>query len=328
MKRRPLLATLAGLSLSPGAVRSQSKSLPVIAVLGSGSATASSSRMQMTLLEAGLREIGLNAGRDYVLSTRWAGSASSEFPALAAELLAERPAAVVVSTNLAALAVQKLSPTVPIVGTGLNAPVASGLVASLSRPGGTITGVSTMAEEVLAKLFQMTRETLPKAGRLAVIANPTNPSNPPMVAALTDLAARNEIAVDTIEVSGPADLDGGFARLAATTPAALFVLTDNSLFGLADTIIARALALGIPSVGGFSAPFAFAGGLYAYGRDVREAFQGVARLLKKILAGATPADLPFEQPTKFSLYINQRTARTLGIAVPPLLLAVADEVIE
>ena len=328
MQRRLLLATLVGVSLSPRSSRSQSKSPPVIAVLGSGAATASSSRMQMILLEAGLREVGLVAGRDYVLGSRWAGSASSEFPALAAELLAEKPAAFVVSTNLAALAVQKLSPAVPIVGTGLNAPVASGLVSSLSRPGGSITGVSTMAEEVLAKLFEMTRETLPAAGRLVVMANPTNPSNPPMVATLKDLADKREIVIDTVDVRGPADLDGCFARIASAPPAALFVLTDNSLFGLADTIITRALALGVPSVGGFSSPFAQAGGLYAYGRDVREAFQGVARLLKKILAGAAPAELPFEQPTKFNLFINQKTAKALGIAVPPMLLAIADEIIE
>jgi putative tryptophan/tyrosine transport system substrate-binding protein len=328
MKRREFITLAGGAAVAwPFAARAQ-KARPVIAMLGSGAADASASKLQITLLDAGMRELGLVQGQHYLLEIRWAGSDASQFSPLAAELLASRPSAVVVSTNLAALAVQKLSRTVPIVGTGLNAPVTTGLVATLNRPGGNITGVSTMAEDVLLKLFEFMRETLPGLRVVTVMKNSTNPSNAPMLDLLTTQAVKNGLSIQAVDVRAPADLDAGFAEISRQSPGALLVLTDNSLFGLADTIIARALALRVPTFGNFSRPFASAGALLAYSRDPREAFQGVARLLKKILNGEAPAELPFEQPTKFNLFINLKTANALGLTVPGALLATADEVIE
>ena len=311
----------------PFTARAQ-KAKPVIAFLASGAADADSSRVQMSLLDASMRELGLVQGQDYLLDVRWAGSDASRFSPLAAELLAGHPGAVVVSTNLAAIAVQKLSSTVPIVGTGLNAPVATGLVASLARPGGNITGVATMADDVLIKLFEFMRELLPRERRIAVMKNPTNPSNPLMLDQLMAHAAKNGLVIDAVSVGAPADLDSAFAEISRRPPGALLVLTDNSLFALADRIVTRALAQRVPTFGNFSYPFARAGALVAYSRDPREAFQGVARLLKKLLAGAAPGELPFEQPTKFNLFVNLKTAKALGIEIPPTLLATADEVIE
>jgi putative ABC transport system substrate-binding protein len=210
MRRREFLALLGGTAvLLPLAARAQ-KAAPVIAILGSGAADASSSKLQMSLLEAGMREIGLVQGQDYVFETRWAGSDASQFSSLATELLASHPTAVVVSTNLAAIAVQKLSQTVPIVGTGLNAPVATGLAASLNRPGGNITGVSTMAEDVLLKLFEIMRETLPGVRRVMVMMNPTNPSHPLMLELLNGYAAKDGLSVVAVGVGAPADLDAAF----------------------------------------------------------------------------------------------------------------------
>ena len=328
MKRRAFMGVFGGAALAwPFTARAQ-KAMPVIAFLGSGAADADSSKVQMSLLEAGMRELGLVQGQDYFLDVRWAGSDASRFSPLAAELLAGHPGAVVVSTNLAAIAVQKLSSTVPIVGTGLNAPVATGLVASLARPGGNITGVATMADDVLIKLFEFMRELLPRERRIAVMKNPTNPSNPLMLDQLMAHAAKNGLVIDAVSVGAPADLDSAFAEISRRPPGALLVLTDNSLFALADRIVTRALAQRVPTFGNFSYPFARAGALVAYSRDPREAFQGVARLLKKLLAGAAPGELPFEQPTKFNLFVNLKTAKALGIEVPPTLLATADEVIE
>jgi putative tryptophan/tyrosine transport system substrate-binding protein len=328
MRRREFLALLGGTAvLLPLAARAQ-KAAPVIAILGSGAADASSSKLQMSLLEAGMREIGLVQGQDYVFETRWAGSDASQFSSLATELLASHPTAVVVSTNLAAIAVQKLSQTVPIVGTGLNAPVATGLAASLNRPGGNITGVSTMAEDVLLKLFEIMRETLPGVRRVMVMMNPTNPSHPLMLELLNGYAAKDGLSVVAVGVGAPADLDAAFSRIAGQSPGALLMLTDNSLLALADTIVARALALRVPTFGGFGGSFAQTGALVGYSRNFKEAFQGVARLLKKLLGGTAVAELPFEQPTKFDLFINLKTAKALGLAVPPTLLATADEVIE
>ena len=149
-----------------------------------------------------------------------------------------------------------------------------------------------------------------------------------MLDRLTAHAAQNGLLIDAVSVSAPADLDSAFAAISRQPPGALLVLTDNSLFGLADRIVTRALAQRVPTFGNFSYPFARAGALVAYSRDPREAFQGVARLLKKLLAGAAPGELPFEQPTKFNLFVNLKTAKALGIEIPPTLLATADEVIE
>ncbi len=327
MKRREFIAGLGGAAVWPFTARAQ-RPPAVIAILGSGTADAASSKLQLSLMESGLRELDLLKGRDYMFESRWAGSDASRFPALAAELLAYRPAAAIVSTNLAAVAFQNLSRTVPIIGTSLNAPVASGLISSLAKPGGNITGVSTMAEDLSLKLIEIVRETLPNARKIAFMTNPTNASNQPMLDLLTEQAAKIGFSIEAVRVKSPADLDAAFADLSKQQPGALFVLTDNSLFGLADIIIARALALGIPTLGSFANTFARSGALFAYGRDPEEAFRGVARLFKKILNGASPAELPVEQPTKFNLVINLKTAKALGVTVPPPLLATADEVIE
>jgi putative ABC transport system substrate-binding protein len=328
MRRREFILALGGAAAGlPLAARAQ-KPKPVIAFLASGAAEAASSKVQMSLLDAGMRELGLVQGQDYALDVRWAGSDASRFAPLAAELLAGNPRAVVVSTNLAAIAVQKLSPTVAIIGTGLNAPVATGLVASLARPGGNITGVATMADDVLLKLFEFMRELLPDMRAVTVMKNPTNLSNPLMLDLLTAHAAKSGLRIDAVNVSAPADLDAAFAAISKQPPGALLVLTDNSLFALADAIITRALAQRVPTFGNFSYPFARAGALLAYSRDPKEAFQGVARLLKRVLDGASAGELPFEQPTKFNLFVNLKSAKLLGIAIPPTLLATADEVIE
>ena len=328
MKRREFIALLGGAVASwPFAVRAQ-KTKPVIAILGSGAADAGSSKQQMSLLDGSLRELGLAQGQDYLFEIRWAGSDASRFAPLAAELLAVHPSAVVVSTNLAALAVQKLSWTVPIVGTGLNTPVAIGLAESLARPGGNIAGVATMSEDLELKLFEMMRETVPGLRRVMLFTNPSNPSSQIMLDLLKGLAEKDRLAIEAVSVSAPADLDAAFAEMSRQPPGAVVVLSDNSLFALADRITARALALRVPTFGNFALPFVQAGALLTYSRDPREAFQGVARLLKKLLDGANPAELPFEQPTKFNLFINLKTAKTLGIEIPPKLLATADEVIE
>jgi putative tryptophan/tyrosine transport system substrate-binding protein len=328
MRRRDFITLVGGAAAAwPPAARGQ-QPLPVIAVLGSGVADASSSKSEMLLLDAGMRELGLLQGRDYVFETRWADSDSSRFSALATELLALHPRAVVASTNLAVVTVQKLSHTIPIVGASLNAPIAVGLVASLAHPGGNITGVSTMAEYLVLKNVEIMREVLPEVRKITVMINPTNPSNPPLLELLTSQFANEELSIDTIGVRSPADLDAAFAELSRQNPGALDMLTDNSLFALAETIVSRALVQHVPTFGAFGDAFARTGALFTYSRDGKEAFRCVARLLKKILDGAAPADLPVEQPTKYNLIINLQTAKALGIDVSTTLLTLADEVIE
>ncbi len=234
---------------------------------------------------------------------------------------------VVVSTILAAKAVQDQSKTLPIVMSALNDPVAAGLIASLSHPGGNITGLSTMAEDFLLKLIELLRQMLPDLRKIAVLTNPTNPSHRPMLDMLARQAATDGSVITPIGISSSPDLDAGFAILAQQRAGALVMLNDASLGALLNDIVARASLLHIPAAG-FNFGFAQAGGLLAYSRDARDSYRSVARFLKKILDGADPANLPVEQPTKFNLSINLKTARALGIIVPPSLLATADEVIE
>jgi putative ABC transport system substrate-binding protein len=327
MRRREFFGLVGGAAAWPLAARAQ-QPVPAIGILGSGEASSPSSKTQMDLMRAGMRALGLVEARDYVFETRWADSDSRRIPALAAELLALHPAAVVVSTNLAVTAVQSLSRTVPIVGTSLNAPVAVGLVASLSHPGGNVTGVSTMADELVFKLVEIMREILPQLRNLSVMFNPTNSSNPVMLDALTSQLATTELGLGSVAVRSPADLDAAFEEVSRQHPGALIVLTDNSLQGLADTIIARASAQRLPVFGTFTLAFSQAGALVNYSRNQKEAFQSVARLLKQILGGASPADLPVEQPNKYTLTINLKTAKALGLELPSALLSRADEVIE
>lgn len=211
--------------------------------------------------------------------------------------------------------------------SGLNDPVAAGLVQSLARPGGNVTGVSTMAEDLLLKLIELLHQILPDIRKIAVLTNPTNPSHRPMLDALTRQATTNGITIVPIEIASSANLDAGFAILAREHAGAVLILNDASLGALLKDIVARALAQQVPTAG-FNFGLAQMGGLLAYSRDARDSYRSVARYLKKILDGADPATLPVEQPTKFDLSINLKTARTLDIAIPPTLLATADEVIE
>jgi putative tryptophan/tyrosine transport system substrate-binding protein len=327
MKRRQFIAVVGAAAVWPLAVQAQRPAMPVIAVLGSGAMESSASVTQMTLMAEGMHELGLTQGRDYAFEARWADSDSSRFPTLARELLARQPKMVVVSTILAAKAVQDLSKTLPIVMSGLNDPVAAGLVASLAHPGGNITGVSTMAEDLLLKLIELLRQTLPDVHKIAVLTNPTNPSHRPMLDTLARQASKDGIDIATIRVASSADLDGAFAALSREQAGALVILNDASIGALVKDIAARALSQGVPAAG-FNFGLAQSGALLAYSRDPKDSYRSVARYLKKILDGADPANLPIEQPTKFQLSINLGTARTLGIVVPAVLLATADEVIE
>lgn len=326
MKRRDFLAVVGGAAAWVVPAQAQKK-LPVIAFLNSGAADATASKALMSLTEGGLREVGLVQGQDYVFVTWWANGDPSRFPALAAELLEGNPSAIIVGTILAVKAAQNLTRTVPIVMTGMNDPVAAGLVTSLARPGGNITGVSTMAEDVLLKLIEIMREVLPDVRRLTVMSNPTNPSNPPMVDTLIRYVAGKDLAISTIGVSGPADLDTAFAEMSKQKPGALFVLTDNILQSLAEPVVAKAMAQRVPTFANLGV-YAHAGALFDYSRDPPEAFRGVARLLKKILGGAVVAELPVEQPTKFNLFINLKTAKELNITIASALLTRADQLIE
>ena len=302
----------------------QSMPKPVIAILALGVSTAAG----FGRVREQLRVLGLVEGRDFTVAIRDAAGETAKLPVLAAELLGYHPAVVLLGGHVAAKAFEDLSRTTPIVINGLNDPVADGLVASLARPGGNITGVANMSEESQAEMVRILREILPGARRVAVLTNPQNLSLAPMLDAFRRHAAPFGMKVETVEVSHPNDLDSTFAALGRSSPDALMVLQDATLQLLCVDIVARALVRRVPCFGTLFFQFVEAGALFSYTKDVDEAARSVAMLVSKILRGASPADLPIEQPQRFHLRVNLATAKALGITVPQALIVRADEVLE
>jgi putative ABC transport system substrate-binding protein len=323
MRRRDLLVAFPAVAAaSPvGAQRN----LPVIALLSFGKAMVAG----FAKVRVGLEALGLFEGRDFAVVVRDAAGDPARLPGLAADLLASRPAVVLLGGHVTAKAIRDLSRTTPIVVNGMNDPVAAGLVTSLFRPGGNITGVTNMTEEAQATLVEILREMLPAARRIAVVLNPQNDSLQPMVDSFRRRAAGFGMAAEPVVISHPNDLDAALGSAPGRVrPDALLVMQDAALQFLAADIAVRALARRVPCFGTQLLGFVEAGALFTYAKDADEAARSVAFLLAKILRGAPAGDLSVEQPTRFHLRINLGTARALGIAVPSSVLARAAEVVE
>ena len=282
---------------------------------------------RLAAFKQGMLDNGLVEGQHYVLDVVYADGQSGRFPALAQELLQRAPAVIVASTIAAVRAAQQATRTVPIVMTSVNDPVGSGLVASLARPGGNTTGQSSQNEDLTAKYVEFVREALPRAKRIALLTNPGNASLQKLAEQVSGAALKLGIETRAFEVAAPAALDAAFAAIAKLQPDALLVLSDAMLNAEPQRISAFALKNRIAAFGG-PADFAEAGSLLAYGPSGPDMFRRSATFVKKILAGAKPADLPVEQPTKFEMVINLKTAKALGLKIPQSLLVRAERVIE
>jgi putative ABC transport system substrate-binding protein len=313
VRRRLLLAALPAMAANGAAGQGERK--PVIAVLTLGMSTAAG----VSRVRERLRALDLVEGRDFTVELRDAAGDPARLPLAAAELLAHHPAVVVLGGHVTAKAVQNLSLTTPIVIVGMNEPVPAA---------SNITGVSNMSDASEARLLEILRGMLPGARRITAVLNPQNPSLQPLLEAFGRLAARFGIAVDSVHVAHPFDLEPAFATFTRARPDALLVLQDAALQFLANDIVARALARRVPTFGTLSFQFVESGALFSYAKDTDEAAQSAALLVARILRGARPGDLPVEQPTRFHLRINLTTARMLGITVPQAILERADEVIE
>ena len=275
----------------------------------------------------GMRDNGLIEGQHYVIDAVYADGQSERFPALAQELLQRAPAVILVSTIAAVRAAQQATRTVPIVMTGVNDPVGTGLVASLARPGGNTTGQSTQGEDTTANFVEFIHEALPRAKRIALLTNPGNASHQKLGEQVRVAALKFGIETRAFEATTPAAIDAAFAAIAKQQPDALVVLADAMLSGEPQRISAFALKNRIPAFG-VDADFAEAGSLLSYAPSRLDMYRRSATYVKKILAGAKPADLPVEQPIKFEMVLNLKTAKALGITVPPVVLLQAERVIE
>ena len=323
MDRRAFLATL-GLLAAPRAAGAQEPGRkPVIGFLGPRTRADAAPYLDAFLL--GLREIGWVEGKNIFIEYRWAEGRSERLPDLASELVRLKVDVILAGPSSAAVAAKNATSTIPIVTTSAGDP-GVGLVASLARPGGNVTGLSfSVAMATFGKGLELLKEAVPKVRRVAILSNPANASH---AVAIKEVAARSVgVQLQLLEARDPKEFDVAFAAMARERAGALLVMADST-FGFYRTHLRdRAARARLPAMYGLR-EHPEAGGLMSYGADNRENFRRAATYVDKILKGAKPADLPVEQPTKFELVINLKTAQALGLTIPPSLLQRADQVID
>ena len=275
----------------------------------------------------GLRDLGYVEGRDFVLERRYHEGKLDRLPALATELVALNADVIVTTSTPNALAAKQATRTVPIVFAAASNPVASGLVSSLARPGGNVTGLSFFTPELVGKGMELLMQTIPKVSRLAVIWQPGERPKEDMLQGAEVAARALRVRLQFVEASGPGDFDRAFSEMIHASAEGMAVVTSAMFF------IERRHLVGLAARNKLAAVYPWreaveAGGLLSYGPHVPDLFRRAATYVDRILKGAKPGDLPVEQPTKFELVINLKTAKALGLTIPPSLLARADQVIE
>jgi ABC-type uncharacterized transport system substrate-binding protein len=275
----------------------------------------------------GLRALGYIVGQNITIDYRWADGKNERLPGFAAELVDLKLDIIVTHGGEATRAVQQATTTIPIVIAAADDPLASGLVASLARPGGNITGLSILTPDLTGKRLELLKAILPRLIRVAVLWNPGNPIAEPELRKAEVAAPSLGLQLQSLTVRDPREFASAFSAMKRERADALFLLSDAMFFGRRKEVADLAVSNRLPLVAHLR-EFADAGGLMTYGPNVLELHRRAAAYVDKILKGAKPADLPVEQPTKFDLVINLKTARTLGVTVPPSLLVRADHIIE
>jgi len=273
-----------------------------------------------------LRRLGYIEGDNIIIEGRFSEGRAERLPALAAELVRLNVDVIVAAANTVTAAKGATS-TIPIVMPNDGDPVGSGYVASLARPGGNITGLTTLSPNLVGKHLQLIAEAIPQLSRVAVLSNPTHPHHPSALREAEDAAGALNIRLQIVEARSPSELAGAISAAKKGSVDALLILGDPIFFGERTRILEQATKLSLP-VFATQREFSKVGALLAYGVDQRDNFRRAATYVDKILKGANPADLPVEQPTKFELVMNLNSAKALGIPITPSLLARADEVIE
>jgi putative ABC transport system substrate-binding protein len=317
-----LLLTPRALEAQPGA---QVRRLGFLA-LGSRAIISTSPRFEA--FTQALREHGWVEGQNLVMESRYAEGREERLPDLAADLVSlQVEVMVVVGGRLAVRAAQDATPTIPIVGVIMGDPVREGLVASLAQPGGNITGVSGAPREMAGKRLELLKEAMPAVTRVAVLANPANPSSARQLQETQVAAQALGVHLHVVEVQSPDEFESAFVAMMSVGASALVVLTDASMLERhVSGIVALALTHRLPAMYPWRI-YPDSGGLMSYNMSLTDGYRRGATYVDKILKGAKPADLPVEQPTKFELVINLKAAQALGLTLPPTFLFLADEVI-
>jgi putative tryptophan/tyrosine transport system substrate-binding protein len=327
MRRREFITLLGGAAATwPVIARAQQPAMPVIGFLNATALTEWA--RYVTPFQQGLNEMGYVEGQNVRIEYRWAEYQSDQLPALAADLV-RRQVAVIAATggNNSVLAAKAATPTIPIVFTSGIDPVKAGLVASLNRPSGNVTGVSWFSVELGGKALGLLHELLPNAAVIALIVNPNNPEAQSQPANAQEAARSLGWQLHVLNGRTESEIDTAYATLTQHRAGAVLIGSDPFLTSRRNQIVSLAAHHAIPTMS-FNREFVAAGGLISYGNSVPDAYRRAGVYTGRILKGAKPADLPIDQATKFELLVNLKTAKALGLTVPPTLLARADEVIE
>ena len=325
MRRREFITLLGGVAVTwPLAASAQSKT-PRIGFMGNSTAA-----LEANLVDAfreGLRELGYEEGRNIVIEYRWANGKYDHFPVLVAELIAAKVEVIVTAGTPAALAVKNATTTVPLVMVAVGDPVGTGLVPSLARPGGNLTGLSSVAPDLEGKRLQLLREVVPALSHVAMFINSLNPFHISSMEQARAAAQTMGIKLQLHDIRKSEDLDDAFAAIRKERPDALLILADRVFLHNRERIVDFANEQRLPNVNAYK-ELVEVGGLMSYGPSYEDMHKRAAIYVDKILKGAKPADLPIEQPSKFTFIVNLKAAKALGVTVPSQLLGLADELID
>jgi len=327
MRRRDFIKLIGGAAAAwPLAARTQQPGLPVVGFLDSKS--PDDSAHMVAAFRRGLNESTFIEGQNVTIEFRWAQNQYDQLPVLAADLVRRRVDVIAATGGPAALAAKAASATIPIVFRLAADPIAAGLVPSLSRPGGNVTGVTSLNLEVGSKRLEFLHELVPTATIMAALVNPTNPTNAEILSRDLQATARLlGLQLHLLHASSDADIDAVFATLTELRAAGLVIGTDALFTSRDEKLAALGLRYRMPTIYQWR-EFVAAGGLMSYGGSFADSYRLAGVYTGRILKGEKPADLPVQQATKLELFINNKTAKALGIDIPPTLLALADEVID
>jgi putative ABC transport system substrate-binding protein len=327
MRRREFISLLSAAVASwPLVARAQQPSARVFRIGFLGLPTADSLPERPEAFRAGLRELGYREGRDFVIEYRWADGKYEQLPALLDDLIRLKVDVIVTHGTPGVLAAKKATTTIPIVCAVVGDALASGVVSSLARPGGNVTGLTFFNPELAAKRLELLKEVLPELADVGILLNSANPINDPILPQMSSIAQPLKLELHQFDARSPADFEAAFAAMSTRRIGALVVIEDAMLISNTSAVAALALKQRLPSCGW--PDFAVGGGVMGYGVDFPDMFRHAATFVDKIIKGAKPGDLPIERATKFEIIVNLKTAKALGLTIPYNLLVRANDVIE